>query len=128
MSKELLLNSSAKYLRRCLRAFAKENLINNKEIIEKEITGKRVLGNLISFFENGLLQIKNGCLCFDDRIASLISEEYMIIFLQRTGSKDYKSINLSAENVYFTLLLITDQISGMTDTHCIELYRKINGI
>ncbi len=127
-NKELLLNSSAKYLRRCLKAFAKEKLINDKEIIEKEITGKKVLSNLISFFEDGLLQIRNGCLCFDDRIASLISEEYLIIFLQRTRAKDYKSISLTAENVYFTLLLITDQISGMTDTHCIDLYRKINGI
>ncbi len=127
-NKELLINSDAKNLRRCLRAFAKDNLIHAKEIVEKEITGKKVINNLITFFEDGLLKINDNHISFDDRVASLISEEYMLIFLQNVGAENYKAIPLNTKNVYYTLLLITDQISGMTDTHCIDLYRKINGI
>ena len=29
---------------------------------------------------------------------------------------------------YYTFLLITDYVSGMTDSYCINLFRKLNGI
>lgn len=69
-NKELLINSDAKCLRRCLKAFAKEHLIHAKEIVEKEIMGKKIINNLMSTFEKGLLRIKDGKICFDDRICS----------------------------------------------------------
>lgn len=126
-NKELLLNSQVKNLRKCLKEFAKKRLINDKEIVAKEITGKKVLSNLISFFEEGLLRIVDGSINFDERIASLISEEYLKIFLNKVQATDYRNIPLTKVNIYYILLLITDQISGMTDSHCMTLYRKING-
>lgn len=127
-NKELLLNSKAKNLRKCLKSFAKKHLINDKEIVSKEITGKKVISNLFATFEEGLLKENEGYLCFDARIVSLLSEEFLEIFLNRVDSRDYKKIPLTKESVYFTLLLIADQISGMTDSHCMALYKKLNGI
>jgi dGTPase len=54
---------------------------------------------------------------------ALISENYRQIY--RLYSARCES---QAEKLYLRLLLVTDFISGMTDSYAKDLYQKLNGI
>ena len=58
----------------------------------------------------------------DEKLIKLISEDYKFIYHYYS---DGKSEN---EKLYLRLLLVTDFISGMTDSYAKNLYQELNGI
>lgn len=59
----------------------------------------------------------------DQKMVALISENYRQIYLmhrRHTANEE--------DQLYLRLLLVTDFISGMTDTYAKDLYQKLNGI
>ena len=62
--------------------------------------------------------------CNDDKskegkIYSLISQDYKDTYKE--------SIKLGCNETYCKLLLVTDFVSGMTDSYALDLYKKLSG-
>lgn len=137
---ELLKKGKLKELRELLEKFSFERLINNQEVSKLEIAGKHVISFLLDEFSNDLIgegiKKKNDSSTADGYLSvlkkartwNLISEDFKDIYIYTLREKE-KSGNFSKKDViYYTYLLITDFISGMTDNYCIRLYRRLMGI
>lgn len=139
-NKELLLDSDAKYVRLALKDFSKEYLISNEDVVKTEVEGATVLKNLLDIFLSKLPDIENivnftSSARFSETMEHdqiLISSDFTEIFLKTVdGLIDGNHMsNRQKQRLvqYYYLLLVTDFISGMTDTYCISFYRKLNGI
>lgn len=57
-----------------------------------------------------------------EKLMSIISDNYKAIYRIYAGGKD------EAEKLYLRLLLVTDEICGMTDSYAKELYQELSGI
>ncbi|MGF1527973.1 MAG: deoxyguanosinetriphosphate triphosphohydrolase [Candidatus Competibacterales bacterium] len=99
-----------------LRSQAEASVYTTSAVVEVGAAGFEVLG--------GLLQALAGAV-FDaashGRAASAKSR--MLIHLLPPASRA-----IAGDDLYRRVLLITDFISGMTDSYAVDLYRKINGI
>lgn len=131
--KELIEVSEAYRLRICLKEITNKYLFSNKEVISKEIMGKKVISALVKLYAEGLFNVyKNEnkkCLKFDKRIKELISSDYLEVLKKQISCNDeFNNIEINSNNIYYILLLIADQIAGMTDTYCLSLFRKLNAI
>lgn len=80
-----------------------------KEVIEIELAGYEVLHALLGAFVPAILKSK------PDR-----REEKLLALLPRTPSPD--------ASPYQRLLLITDHLSGMTDSYAVTVFRKLRGL
>ena len=58
----------------------------------------------------------------EQKYVKLISENYKQIYHAYANGKSY------SERIYLRLLLVTDYISGMTDSFAKDLYQELNGI
>lgn len=134
-SKELIEASDVCELRNCLKEITKKYLFSNNEGIAKEILGRKVISELVKLYADGLFNIyemdgnKKKFIKFDERTMKLISSDYLTVFKKTICCNDsFDNIEINGDNIYYILLLIADQISGMTDNYCLSLYRKLNGI
>lgn len=139
--KELLKDGKLKILRELLESFSFEKLINNQEVSKIEIAGKNVISFLLDEFSNDLITERLNNLSEDNISAkncitklkksktwNLISEDFKDIFIHTIQDKENAGNLSKSDVIYYTYLLITDFISGMTDNYCIRLYRRLNGI
>ena len=60
----------------------------------------------------------------EKKLVALISENYR----QTYHLYAKKAVSEEEEKLYLRLLLVTDFVSGMTDTYAKDLYQKLNGI
>ena len=130
-TKELIEVSEVNNLRECLKKITRKYLFSNNEVISKEIMGGKIISELVTLYGKGLFNVeKDGTtISFDKRIMAMISSDYLEVFRKTINcNKDFKDIEINSNNIYYILLLIADQISGMTDTYCLSLYRKLNAI
>ena len=120
---ELLNVSCAGRIRKAFKEIAK-NIFNDKEIIQNELAGEKVVTNLLILFvgavtnmddKRKLLFQKNGTK--ESRLYEMISDNYRYIYSYH-----------SSKTLYDRLLLVTDYISGMTDYYALRLYKSLNGI
>ena len=106
-----------------LKDVMKKFVYNSPGILKLELSSQTILNFLLSGFVNAVLYYD------DDEKQSAVHKKYLHIF-----SDNYKrDYNLSkngdeAMNLYLRLLMVTDYISGMTDTYARTLYRELNGI
>lgn len=131
--KELIKESDVCILRECLKQITKKYLFSNKEVILKELMGKKIISELVTLYADGLFKIKEKnkkkYIEFDKRTIELISSDYLVVFRKTVKcSENFDNIEVTGNNIYYILLLIADQISGMTDTYCLSLYRKLHAI
>lgn len=141
-SDELLMKSEAVNIRKTLSEMAREYIISNAYVQKIELAG----GNAIQYFLNWFTTELDTSV-FRDYIISVVDEKATKKKLDgatertyRLISKDYRDIferkirdNLQNENIgviikYSTLLMITDFVSGMTDSYCLGVFKELNGI
>lgn len=133
LKKDLVEISPVCELRNCLKNITEKYLFSNKNVITKELMGKELIEYLVKLYSDGLFQTteKDGktYIKFDGRIKELIASDYLKVFksFAKCGP-NFDDIEISTNNIYYILLLIADQISGMTDTYCMSLYKKLNAI
>lgn len=138
---ELLKVGKLGTLRELLETFSYEKLIKNQEVSKIEIAGKNVISFLLDEFAGELiferldnLSEKNMTYTYyigkleKAKTWNLISEDFKDIFVHTIGEKEKSRNLLKSDVIYYTYLLITDFISGMTDNYCIRLYRRLKGI
>lgn len=114
-----LLEKSDSHLLRCFtKEIAKYNF-NSKSVAKMELLGENVLTYLLEIFVSAVLSedrfdsgTKNG------KLFNLISGYYKYRYNQSKYSKD----------LYNRLMLVTDYISGMTDTYALTLYHELLGL
>ena len=93
---------------------------NHESVLKREIAGHAALNFLLNVFSEALIQERG----VDDnskagKLSKLVSRNYWYII-----NKYEKS--LSKE--YAKYLLLTDFISGMTDTYALKIYHELSGI
>jgi dGTPase len=96
-------------------------------ILRLEVSAHTVLSFLLDNFIPAAIHFdedRNSDFCLSEpekKYMSLISENYVADHVNnKTGDE--------GENLYLKLLMVTDYISGMTDSYARDLYRELNGI
>lgn len=87
------------------------NIYNHRSVVEIEMAGYHVIGNLLKEFVGAVIQPKSSR---TRKLLQLIPAQFVI-----TQKK---------ENFYQDIQSVVDYIAGMTDLYAVDLYRKITGI
>lgn len=106
-----VLPSQYQPLLKAIDSFSNQRIYQHKNVVEIEIAGFQVIGDLLDIFIKALLKPD---LQRSKKILQLIPAQFPI---------DQKQ-----QSLYQNVLSVTDFISGMTDLYAIDLYRKITGI
>lgn len=123
----LLENSKAKEIVDICKTLAKEYIFCNNEILSLELVGDRVINDLLDMFVNATVVIKD-CSKYKSReqkIFNLISENFR--YVQAFDKKNNIKVDFNQLNLYDKLQLVTDYISGMTDSYAVNLHQKLLG-
>ena len=91
--------------------FSYERIYQHKTVVEIEIAGFQVIGNLLDIFMKALLDPD---VARSKKVLQLIPTQF--------------PVQPKQQSLYQNVLSVTDFISGMTDLYAIDLYRKITGI
>lgn len=103
-------------------------VFTSKPIYKLEIAAQVILSNLLDKFVRAVLCFDTECpgeqgmTAVDEKLISLISENYMNIYTRCSRGKDEK------ERLYLRLMLVTDYICGMTDSFAKTLYQELNAV
>lgn len=125
-NKELLDAGSYKEIKDGLKNLAKNKIFQSKERVFTDILAAKVLRKLLSVFIEGMIDwLNNGeeASLTSRNIRVLISENYIINY-----ESELKECKSKGDEIYTTLKLCVDFISGMTDQFAVDLYKKLQGI
>jgi dGTPase len=115
---ELIGASEAVHLWECLKEFAKTHIYNHRQVLEAELKGHQTIHWLMDIFWAAIKDRKEADSIISKRsplssyVYSRISENY-----RRVATSDRNKMPLR----YKELQLVTDMISGMTDTFAVSL-------
>jgi dGTPase len=91
--------------------FSVAHIYNHRSVVEIEIAGYNVIGELLKEFFAAVITPKSPK---SAKLLQLVSKQFPI-----TGKP---------EQLYYDIQSVVDFISGMTDLYAVDLYRKITGI
>lgn len=89
-----------------------EHLYNHLNVVEVELAGYKVLGGLVDIFLGAVLNPKQ---IPNNKLLKILPKQFQID-------------NLAEEDIYLKAMKVCDYVSRMTDSHAIDLYRKLMGI
>ncbi len=107
---------------KCLTDFAMENIYSCSAVVEIEIAGYRILGELMQMF----CQAAEDVAAAQYRRSSAKAASQMLINLLPT--RFIGENRQFATDTYTRTLKIIDYISGMTDSYAVSLYQRLTGI
>ncbi|MCD8153976.1 MAG: deoxyguanosinetriphosphate triphosphohydrolase [Clostridiales bacterium] len=122
---ELFHGTDGEWIRDALCDIAYRYAFISRPILQMEVCGGTILDFLLDRFVPAAIYYDTEVplRTTDKKRMALISDNYRHIYhiySERTDSE--------AEKLYLRLLLVTDYISGMTDSYAKDLYQKLNGI
>ncbi|MFM9913273.1 MAG: dGTP triphosphohydrolase [Methylophilaceae bacterium] len=127
--KSLLEISEGENLRKHLKEFARKNAYTHKEVLRVELQGYNVIRGLMDIFWAAIVDREKEKEVGSSRnnpftrfVYSRISENYRRVF--EHPSEDMKDIPIR----YRECQLLTDMISGMTDSYAVELFADLSSI
>lgn len=100
-----------------IQSISFEKIYKSNPVIEREIAGFEVLNGLLETFVPVVLNLK-----------STKKLSWHNSSLLRLLPSDYSVEIESSENLYESLLVLLDFISGLTDSHALSIFRNIKGI
>lgn len=111
-----------------IKKLAKKYCFVDKEVLTLELVGDTVINGLLDIFVKSLVNCNElpKAKTREGKLYSLISPNFKYIC-----SRDYKEEkNIDFDNItlYDKLLLITDFVSGMTDSYAVNLYKELLGV
>ena len=87
-------------------------IYNSKEVIEKEVAGYRIIGDLLDVFINAVNNKYDGVATnYDKLIFNLLPEE----------------LNIIHNNLYDRIMAISSHVASMSDSYAMRLHKKITG-
>lgn len=114
---DLLKHGAAGEILDALKSLGREHIYSHKSAVTKELAGGKALEGLLEFFTEAVLSDQKD---FRSRsLYSLISPNFRFI---------NEAFPAFPGTLYDRLLLVTDFISGMTDSYAIDLYQRLSGI
>ncbi len=118
---EIIDQSSASDIRKCYKTL-QYKVFDSESIVKKEIAGWEAIYGLLKIFIKASQSENfgiNGGNNYESRLFKIISTSYRKVFMdiEKYPNKEYKKFQL-----------ITDFISGMTDSYAIDLYQELKGI
>lgn len=125
---DMFYNTNHQYTIEILKGAMCEFVYNNREILKLELAAKKIIGSLLDdliyavlYWEEDFKEEEYMLSKTDKKLIHIISANY---------KNDYKAAktNDEAENLYLRFLMVTDYISGMTDSYAKSLYQELNGI
>lgn len=129
LSQPLLESSTASVLRKCLGNFTKRYAFSNRSVLELELKGFNTIYELMDIFwfaiqhahsdVDGSRGIPKGDYPFARYVYSRISENYRRVF------ENPLSIDKNYPLDYRKRLLLTDMISGMTDSYAVNILDEL---
>ncbi|MGI6017736.1 MAG: deoxyguanosinetriphosphate triphosphohydrolase [Marvinbryantia sp.] len=96
----------------------------SRPIFKLEIAASAILGSLLSQFVPAVIHYDTEHPLTDvqDKLITLISDNYKYIYRRQSAGKS------TQEKLYLRLMLVTDEICGMTDSYAKRLYQELTGI
>ena len=121
--KELIPNSSAKNIRAAYKKLGNV-VFENKKILQTELAGWEVLKGLLEIFievsKSPDFKAKGNSA--ESRLYKMISSSFRHLY------ENYPSIYHVSNDEYRKFQLITDFVSGMTDSYALNYFHKLKGI
>jgi len=120
---EILYKSEAGSLADTCKRIALEHVYVSHEVLKREIMGREILFDLLDLYWEAAQAFEPGKKLkgFHKKIYDQISRNYRRIFESDMTRPGEPAIPLQ----YFRMQLITDQISGMTDSFAVKLHREL---
>ncbi len=125
--KELLKIGEIERLHKYLKDIAKEHCFNSREVITLELIGDTVIKGLFNFFIQAMFKEvdENSAKKYEEKLYILISSNFKYIAKFDYDKGEVRSF--SQLSTYEKMQLVTDYISGMTDSYAVKLYRELTG-
>lgn len=122
-TRELLAGTPGEWMAHTLGDIAYRYAFTSRPILKLEIAAEKILNFLLDEFVRAVIYYDTDTkiTAVQEKLISLISENYLTIY--RRYSKDKSEI----EKLYLRLLLVTDDICGMTDSYAKRLYQELSG-
>ncbi len=119
---EILYKSDAGMLADSCKKIARENVYISHEVLKREIMGREIIFDLLDLYWEAAKAFESGkdMKGFNRKIYDQISSNYRRIF-----EGNMKEGEGAISPKYFRMQLITDQISGMTDSFAVKLHREL---
>ena len=116
--------TTAEWVVEALRRIAHKYAFSSRQILQNEVSAWTILNFLLDRFVPAALYYDTEVPMnmMEKKLMNLVSENYKQTYHTYSKGKS------SAEKLYLRLLLITDFVSGMTDSYAKDLYQKLNGI
>lgn len=109
-----------------LKNAMKEFVYNNKEILKLELAAKKIIGGLLNDFIYAVLYWQEET---EEYVMSKADQKYLnVISTNYRENYQHEKTEDEIENLYLRFLMVTDFISGMTDSYAKTLYQELNGI
>lgn len=120
---EILYKSDAASLATACKNIAQEYVYVSPEVLKREIMGREIISDLLDLYWDAARSVRPNekAKGFNRKVYSQISSNYRQIFERNMA----KSKDLMIPIQYFRMQLITDQISGMTDSFAVNLHREL---
>lgn len=121
---DLFFHTQGEKLILALGRIAYDYAFTSMPILKLEIAANTIITYLLDKMVPAVLQYdeEKPMGMMEQKYVKLISENYRQIYHMYAKGKDH------GEKVYLRLLLVTDYISGMTDSFAKDLYQELNGI
>ncbi|MEK3806688.1 dGTP triphosphohydrolase [Bacillus sp. FSL H8-0547] len=126
--------NNAHRLRKFLKNLLQEYIFPNKEVLSLELVGDSVLSDLLTMFVKHCIinetdDFENESKPKSGKLFRMISENFVFVHLINDDfNNPAKGKEIKALDLYSKLLLITDFISGMTDSYALDLHQKLKGV
>ena len=98
-----------------IKSISIEKIYRSRKVVEIEAAGYRVLNGLLEVFVPAVTEIHQGSKVYKHKLSLRLLPE------------DVNQLLDSEQTLYNKLRVLLDFISGMTDSHAVNLHRKING-
>jgi dGTPase len=119
---EILYKSEAGALARACKTIGLNHVYVSHEVLKREIMGRQIIFDLLDLYWEAAQAVESGkeLKGFNKKIYNQISGNYRRIFEGNLAKQ-----NDPIPKQYFRMQLITDQISGMTDSFAAKLHREL---
>ena len=126
----------AKSARSTLQDFAEQNIYNSHEAIDIELSGYRIIQDILSGFlpilrlkREDFLRLRKDAkeppkrdqLSLEKRLFTLLPNKHLLAY------EFFSEQNVIMEPIFRTHLVV-DYLAGMTDSHAVKVFNMINGI
>ncbi len=125
---DLLSSSDASELRQELSNIARKYCFSSEEVLTLELVGDKVITDLLNMFIGAVVsgENQNKTKTKNEKLFRLISMNFRHI--QRLDKQGLPNVDFADLPLYNRLLLVTDFISGMTDSYAVNLHRRLIGV